>query len=705
MNGATRIDLNLGAIGGSVGNAQLSLGSLGFSASLPPLGQSGRQTVSVALGPTDIRPSEGWQIRFGQGNVRFDRTSARASIPVSFQTRIEDVRLEHDADVEADFPVLETTVAGRTTPEVIPRNFMGTVAFRASGGNPIDQLFGMDRPLSVNVDLWKGLIDIPEQKLTFRESIVSEALEEISVQFGLSGQVSSISPQVRAALETTVGLSGFEGMLGQTSVALNDARMTGRADWNERGASAKVSYGTGWTSVELPPGPTALCLDEISTIDIAAGGSVTRIHETGSETGVETGSERDSVLAGATRAPSTCLSLPSVPGEIRLRLSGAYPPGRQEYAVQLEGESGNGIRIKDVGNAIQNLRISNGRLTDIRTNVSVAGIQNLQGLGEFDVRANILRTGSTFEVKSSFLASDGTPLLEAALVRTPARITLDGAQHVSADRILAQLRPYLPNLNLDLGGIEPQGRFARLDVEANFEAGELLDAAAVVELAGGVIAKVDAPDLQMNISTPLSSPGPVLRLNVGRQLGSNRTRSIVFLADVSGAGVTAVTDRGVAFDVDAKVHVGARGSLFLSGEPSVSPVLNKVADVSAGLTRYASRLADIFGVGGSPQQINNIQWNLNLTQTSPALPLIRFAPDALGVNVSAASFDAAWDRPDGRERSKIAGSVALDSTISLNGNQVLLEALSPVEWLSRLMVVRRRGLNPTFRLECCSATG
>ncbi len=391
LNGATQIGLNLGAIGGSFGNAQLSLDSLGISVSLPPLGQSGRQTVSAALGPTVIRPSEGWQIRFAKGDVSVDRTSGGTSIPLGLRTRVEGVRFERDGGVEADFPLLQATVAGRTSPEIIPRKFVGTAAFSASSSNPVAELFGMDRPLSVNVDLWKGSFDIPEQQLRVRESIVSEAMTEIPVQIGLSGQVSSISPQFGAVLEATAGISRFEGMLGRAHVTLNDARLRGRADWDERGASAKVSYQTGWARLELPPGPTALCLEEISTVDISAGGTVSGIPKAGID------------LQAVTPAPSTCTSLDPTSGEIRLRLSGAYPSGPQEYALGLEGATGKGIRIRDVESEIQNLRISNGRLTDIQTNVNVSGIENLQGLGDVGVRANIHQTGSTFEVKSGLL--------------------------------------------------------------------------------------------------------------------------------------------------------------------------------------------------------------------------------------------------------------------------------------------------------------
>ena len=248
-------------------------------------------------------------------------------------------------------------------------------------------------------------------------------------------------------------------------------------------------------------------------------------------------------------------------------------------------------------------------------------------------------------------------------------------------------------MGLDMGGIDWRGRFTRLHAGANFEAGELLDAEAVLELAGGTIAQVDTRDLQMNVSTPLSGPGPVLRLNIGRPLESGQRRSIVALADVSGVGITAATLRGAAFDVDAKVRVGARGALFQSIDPPLNPVLNKVAHVSAGLSRYASPFADIFDVGGMGQHISNVQWNLNLKQTSPALPMIRFDPDALLISGSAASFDAAWDGPDGEERSKIAGSLTLDSTISLDGNQVLLDALSTVD------VALTLGGRPETRIE------
>src|SRR6185295_3174396 len=209
------------------------------------------------------------------------------------ETHIENVRFESRGSglIEANFPYLTARIAGQTTAERIPRSFNGTVDFHAYGSNPGDEIIGTDRPLSINTDVWKGLLDVPEQQVK---------LSDIPLQFKLSGRLSAIFPQLSADIETAAALAHFEQNLGSARLALDEARISGRANWNDGGSSASLNYATGWTSLGLPPGPNAACLDEVSTLDLTAAGTISRLTPPGS------------FSPAAGQAPSTCLAFPSI---------------------------------------------------------------------------------------------------------------------------------------------------------------------------------------------------------------------------------------------------------------------------------------------------------------------------------------------------------------------------------------------------------
>jgi hypothetical protein len=471
-----------------------------------------------------------------------------------------------------------------------------------------------------------------------------------------------------ASLQAHAGLGPIEQALGTGRVALEDIRFGADAEWDNRGVSAKVNYATGWIDADLPaPPPVALCLDEISTFDLTAGGKASRIPSLGN------------IRTTSATTPSTCASLPSFHPDARFRLSGAYPPGPEAPVLRLENESGKGIRIGDVGNEIRTLRIRSGRLAEIESRISAIGIQNLQGLGGFDVHANLRRSGESLEADSSILASDGTRLLETVVASRPGGIILDATQQAPADQILDRLRPFLSDLNLDPGGFTPHARLTRLHAEVNFAGGALEDAVAAVELAGGPIASVNRPDLKMNISTPSTGAGPSLRLSIGAPRQPDASRSIVALVDVPGGAIDATTNDGVTLDVETRIRLGARGSLLVSDRPPASPVLERVFEAGNGLSREVSRLTAILGTENSSAPASNIEWNLSLSQQAPAQPLVRFTSDAIHVNAPSASFNAAWDGDSVQGHSKVAGSSSLDTTLALVGDQILLDALASVQ--------------------------
>jgi hypothetical protein len=218
---APKLILNLESIGGSLGSTRLDVDSIGIGAAIPAPGKAGIQTAAVAIGPATIRPSSGWDIRIEGANIRFDRMADKRSVPVTFETRIQNVQLEGpDGLITANIPALVTRVSGQASPETIPRSLTGTVDFTALGANSSEELIGSNRPIAFTADLWKGLFDIPEQQITFHEAFLSETRTEIPLQVQLAGRISSIVPRVNADIETKAGLSRFEQATGSARIVL-----------------------------------------------------------------------------------------------------------------------------------------------------------------------------------------------------------------------------------------------------------------------------------------------------------------------------------------------------------------------------------------------------------------------------------------------------------------------------------------------------
>jgi hypothetical protein len=673
LSGAPTLSLNLDSIRGTFGTAgstALSIASVGIAASTPAPGRTGIQSATIVVGPTSIRPASGLSISIAGSNIHMDRMQDRRSVPVTFETRIDSIQLESaDKRIEANFPSLVARVTGQASPETIPRRFNGTVDFTAFGNNPSDELLGTGNPISFDADLWAGLLNVPEQEIRFHESLLSESQTEFPVQFKLAGRLSSIVPSPNADIEARAVIGHLAQDLGSARLALDNALVSGRVNWDDRGAAANLNFGIDSARIALSPGPSALCLDEISTLDISASGTISRIPESGG-------------LPSLASARSVCAALPALPDSMQFRISGNYPVGPETSLVRLERENGTGFRIPNIVNEIRSLQIRDGRLVRVETRANILGVGTLQSPRSIDVQADLRQEKDSLQLTAGVSAPDGTRFLDVAVDSTPARLTLDATQHVAADRIVAQIQPFLSDLQIDTRRVNPQARVTQLHADVNFENDEVLNAAVVARLARGLLVSLDSPELRASVATSSAGVEPLLSLNIGSASGTGGMRRIVASANMSGANVHAVTDKGVALDVAADLGVIVQGSLFASGPPAMNPVLDKVFQVGSGLGRQVSQLAalldPVLDTDATSSPIENLQWKARLLQNSPQAPLLQLVPDFVELHVATAAVDASWDSAISQERSRISLTTSLDSDIRLDRNDVLLEVFSPL---------------------------
>src|SRR5262249_20334501 len=147
------------------------------------------------------------------------RSPNAMEVPVAVDSRFEKIRIkdQENGSIEAELPALETSVSGQTTRETIPRRFRGALGFQVfdtTGGQQLTTA----KPVSVDADVWKGLLDVPPQDVTFRGSMLSGTPFDSPVRFELSGRLSSLFPDVTANLKTETGISHFETMQGSAHI-------------------------------------------------------------------------------------------------------------------------------------------------------------------------------------------------------------------------------------------------------------------------------------------------------------------------------------------------------------------------------------------------------------------------------------------------------------------------------------------------------
>src|SRR4029077_11750037 len=116
-------DLNLGLrnIGGTFGSTNVSVEAVSFSTSSRGIGRLAPQTAQISLGATTIHASREWEVQVAKASMTVARKPNQWSVPVAVQSRFDDVRIKRpgEGSIEADWPVLETSISGQTTPELI----------------------------------------------------------------------------------------------------------------------------------------------------------------------------------------------------------------------------------------------------------------------------------------------------------------------------------------------------------------------------------------------------------------------------------------------------------------------------------------------------------------------------------------------------------------------------------------------------------
>jgi hypothetical protein len=621
--------------------------------------RSGQQTAVLHVGAASVGAAQNPTLRIAGTRITFDRSPRGAAVPVSLRTRVEDLRYEDrtDAVIQADFPLLEATIEGQTSAEIPPRSFDGSADFRVSQKDSVP-ILAFNKAIALSVNFPERRILVPTQEVTLREAIVSRTASEIPFRLALSGQAQSGAGEIAARLV----LPQFELNRGSFRFSASDLDLTTRNEWNDSDSTATLRY-SGNLQVQLPRGPSGICLDEVSMLDVATNGTA-------------------SGIAGGASLPdlpvSPCVSLPTLPTEIMTRVAGVLPAERGR-PLEFGNSSGGGIRIGQIRPVINSVQIEGGHLNRLGSGVEILGVKNLRGEGDLDLKLDVFQDNSKLQLEGWALGGDGTRLGDLAAVSTSSRTTLDAIQRVPASRLLEAAGPVLTDLGLNLQGMAPEARLADFHVEAGFEGDRLREAEIAVSLSGGAIAAVRNPDLAWSAASSPSNAGPTFKMRVERSpLETTTSDRFVANIEIPRTEIGITTNAGLTANFTAALRAEARGSVLSETEPPSSPLMTSMAEVVERLSTQVDRVSRILvpeeSTPATPAM--NAQWDLALRQIDPGRPFLRLTPDVAETRLSSASFNVGWGT--GSERSRVEADGAVDALLALDSSGLLLDARTPM---------------------------
>ena len=483
----TRAELAVDRIGTRAGASDVILKSIRASANV----SRDRQTITASTDGIGLHMADGAIVETGRAGLEFGRGGGSHRIPISLTARTENVRFNSNAggEIAADLALIEASVSGTTTAEPIPQRFSGQTLFRVLEPSSQLVLAGIDSPLKLEADLWKGTFEVPDQPLMIRQAITDVAPRTIALEIGASATLFTLTPSIQATVDARAGLSQIVQDLGVSRAELNGLRLTAHSDINAGGVAARMIYESGWNRLTLPPLPAAFCLSEVSSLNLSLNGTVSGL-----------GPAPQGASTAALPSLQPCAPIPAAPAQLEFHISGMLPPG-EGHLLRLQEKSGAGLQIKDVVAQVRKVKIPGGRLERFESSVQIPSIQNLKGLGGFGAKSDIRWTAAATQFDAGLFAADGSLLARSTVTATPDKLRVNATQTSPADRILAELRPFLADAGIDLGGILPKARLANLDINADLARGTVRSLNVSAALANGALASLDLPAGHLDIAS------------------------------------------------------------------------------------------------------------------------------------------------------------------------------------------------------------
>ena len=637
-----------------LGSSRVSVDSTNLSATIPvSCTPSGEQRFSVATDRVTVSTTEddeSYSAKIAKATISFRRDLDAGSGETSLDTRLENLTVtgrrnaETGADpaiwLEADLPVAELKISGRTSSEAIPREFDGEISFSLNRSTPgeapqsADTVLAMEPPLKFTADLREGEVQVSNQQFVLQQTLnqqqPTELLFELSVDAKLGERLDSKILIPKLALDQ-----------GPAQVSLNDLEITVEVNWVEDSPLPNVTFQSGWGHIELPAVPGSLQLTKVENLDLNTKGAINSL-------------PLDSDSLGFSQLPQLCTGR-DAPQLNPFRIEGAWPANPEKPFLSLHGESGpqiqislpdegdpdlrvqnasgTGLRIGHTERLLQRLSLPLARLAELELQLDVSDIRTLDRKGLLSARANLVISDESPQILTTVSGTNNIPLAGLRLNQHPERTEFALTQDVRLDQLAPALEPFLGHIGCDLSWITPTARIEHFAGEVAFQQRELVSLDADLRISPGPLVSLDftkVPRPEENSLAENRAPPFIEKVRLAIA-ADDLPRSATFsfhsdLSDTTKSNATKIdasiralrieaSDRkGNSHSAELELRVGAEGSLH-SGEPPASPVVERILAIGRDMRSHVQNAQRIFGSSDDERRNDSLDldWDFRLS--------------------------------------------------------------------------------------------
>jgi hypothetical protein len=669
----TTASVTLHGVGIPRGPARVRMASADISVSTTPACAALDQTVAVAIAGAVVTTGNGTRAGIARTALRVSRRVATNGQAVSLRTRVEDVQLivrsgdDTSADVAASLPALQVTANGSTTSERIPRRVDGALDLSIS--TAADGVIRNTTPLRFLVDVWDGVIMLPDQPQVLHQSVVSGLPPDLAFSISLDGRLPSTPTDVDRHFNARVRVPRVPIQTGPLQIELRNLDIAAGA--------GRLAYESGWSSLTWPQAPKTFCLEDISRFDLSTAGDVHRWSLPG-----------EPLVEGTPRV-QPCVDLPVMPADRGFRFQGVWP------GIRLVGSSGAGFEIRTMNGRIQRADLTGGRLRSLEIDSNLSGIQTLDGAGDLRIDAHAAISDAASRVSSSLSGAGRPPLADLTLDAETGRVIVTAAQRAPTEDIVAAIASFLSASGVTLDGITPKGRIGRLTGELRFRGSAVTGASARLDVPAGPLASIELPATQplraldLAIAESNGPSGAVFEVNVDRVPDSGRA-SVMFSTDVSRLSLRAVDAHGADIQARLDLHADAHGALHDEVQPP-HRIGTMLSSTTGDLARHVNSAVQVLGSPrpSAPATVD-LGWNLRVRNSTAGGPFLHVDPEEIGLDLAADPAMLTWRRPDEPEGSTLTASGELGAVLTAHDDQLVLDAAIPVRLEASLGAQPRR---------------
>lgn len=581
--------------------------------------------------------------------------------------------------LHAEFPYVALETKGTLADAVIPRSFNGATSLTvARSAHPShgyqDTAFWTDAPLHFGVDVWKGLLQVTNQMVTFHQSTVPQAPGSMTANIGGTGQLVALESPISGWAEAQMLIPHLSSDLPSGRLELNGLNVSLRMSEKSGVSSISSQYASDWSTVAIK-GMTGRLpgLKEVTEFTLESHGFLPQL-------------PNSKQARHPLEQPGPGVA--SLPKQITFRLQGRWPASRGAPLVEILSSAGIGVRVADIKSLITKLDVPDSRLETLKTQLHAFGIQTADGKG------NLTLSSQTEISRRGTMALISTPLtrggqLALRIENTPQTLGIELADLLPVGHLISELEPFIQQAGFRLAGFTSDAEIKTFTAIAKFsDEREVTGLDAELEIPPSMLASLDLPKLLPGRPLPFEKidvllpydPAGRIRLTVHPSVDRDHERN---LTDVA-VGLDHLVFVGVdsaARKYQAEVSLSTKATLWIGDKnnSAANPVWEKVIASGSALSGHAGNALRFFGSEFDSQpEISNVTWTLELGNRT-GNPVLSVAPDKLSLDLSGAVKDIDWQRGNEKNRSELHSSFEVATDFRMHNGELVADGYAPLQ--------------------------